>query len=131
MQASLFDTTTLTQHSAIELNKVTEEKIVQPLTQIFEEVAPKTSNQLTNPQTNSQSIKQSLDDLFPEQQYDEKYIKKAKEILGEKAIAFTDEQLQDAVIKIQFLANSWLNDFEREIFKGSTLQELLHEKGGR
>ena len=129
MQPSLFDNSTQTQQSSNQQNKVTEEKIVQPLTHILEEVTPKTKDQHYNPHTPTQSVKKSLDEIFPEQQYYEKNIKKAKEILGDKADAINDEQLQDAVIKIQFLTNSWLDDFERTIFKGLTLQELLHEKG--
>ena len=103
-------------------DKTTEEKLIQPLTEVLN--AP--SNSFKPPE----NIKKSLDDLFPEQVYEEKQLKKAKEILGNIANEFTSEQLRDAVTEIQFLATSWLDDFERGIFDGLTLQELLHEKGG-
>lgn len=79
----------------------------------------------------SPQIKNSLDTLFPEQQYDENNLKKAKEILGTLTDEFTDEQLKVALTEIIFLSESWLDDFERKLFKGVTLQELLHEKGGQ
>lgn len=106
---------------------ITEEQIITPLVEIFKEVTP------TKPirtQEVSQSVTQSLNVLFPEQQYDEKNIQKAKEILGDLAYEFTNAQLKDVVSEIQFLTESWLDDFERTIFKGLTLKELLHEKGG-
>lgn len=78
----------------------------------------------------SETTIKNLDDLFPEQRREEKAIKSAKEILGELASQYTQEQLKNVVTEIQFLAESWLDDFEREIFKGKTLRELLHDNGG-
>ena len=75
------------------------------------------------------SFKESLENLFPEQQYQEKSIQKAKEVLETLADEFTAEHLKDVVTEIQYLAESWLDDFERKIFDGKTLKELLHEKG--
>lgn len=103
-------------------DKTTEEKLIQPLTEVL--------NAPSNSSKPPENIKKSLDDLFPEQVYEEKQLKKAKEILGNIANEFTSEQLRDAITEIQFLATSWLDDFERGIFDGLTLQELLHEKGG-
>lgn len=106
---------------------ITQEQIIAPVIEILKEVTP------TKPvkvQEVPQYITQSLNVLFPEQQYDEKRIQKAKEILGDLAYEFTDEQLQDVVAEIQYLTESWLDDFERKIFKGLTLKELLHDKGG-
>ncbi len=77
----------------------------------------------------SPSITQSLDTLFPEQKFD-KSIQKSKEILGPLTDNFTPEQLQDLVMEMQFLIDSWLDDYERQLFDGKTLRELLHEKGG-
>ena len=77
-----------------------------------------------------QSIQKTLDELFPEQEYQQKQLKKAKEILGSLTDNLTDMQLQGAITEIQYLAENWLDCFEREIFDGLTLKELLHEKGG-
>src|SRR5579872_4281884 len=72
----------------------------------------------------SQSLSESLSDLFPEQQYEEKTIQKAKQILNELADQLSPEELKCATAEIQYLAESWLNDFERQIFNGLTLKEL-------
>ncbi len=37
------------------------------------------------------------------------------------------EILQDSVVEIKFLATSWLDDFEKEMFEGKTLDELLNQ----
>lgn len=77
------------------------------------------------------SIARTLDEMFPEQVRGEKTIKQAREVLGTLADNFTSDQLKDVVTEIQFLTGTWLDDFERRIFQGVTLKELLHEKGGR
>lgn len=79
--------------------------------------------------TVSQSIQKTLDDLFPEQAREEKTLKRTKEILGALVDTYSQEQLQDIVAEVQYLVCMWLDDFERNIFSGLTLQELLHEKG--
>ena len=107
---------------------IPEERIVVPLVQVFEAINPTSAKRQVS---NSPTLRQSLDELFPEQQYDEKNIQKAKEILGETALEFTPEQLKDTVTEIQYLCESWLDDFERQIFDGITLQELLHAKGSK
>lgn len=77
------------------------------------------------------SVVSTLDEMFPEQERYGKEIKVAKQILGEIADEFTPEELKDIVIEIQFLCESWLDDFERTVFDGQTLKELLHDKGGK
>lgn len=87
------------------------------------------TNGYKKPYEISQSITHSLETLFPEQKFD-KTIQKAREILGLLANEFTPEQLKDVVMEIQYLTDSWLDEYERELFNGKTLRELLHEKGG-
>lgn len=107
-----------------------EERYITPLNEILNDVTPKPDQAPLKPQSDHKSLKESLDILFPEQQHKEKRIQRAKEILGTLAQKFTDSQLRDVVTEIQFLADSWLDDFERKTFGGLTLKELLHEKGG-
>jgi len=106
--------------------KIPEEKIVEPLVEVLSEV---TLTPSPEPKEISQTLKKSLDDLFPEQRYDEKDVQKAKEILGPVALEFTSEELKDALAQVQYLAETWLDDLERKIFKGMTLREVLNEKG--
>ena len=106
---------------------VTEQKTLLPLTQIFEDIKVKpTSNHLII----SPSSTKSIQDIFPEQEYEEKNTQKAKEVLGELANNFSKEELRDLTAQVEYLAETWLDDFERDIFKGRTLNELLHERGG-
>ena len=107
---------------------ITEEQIVTPVEQVLETITP--GNEPLTVENIPKTITKSLDELFPEQQYDEKNLKRVKETLGKLANKFTDGELRDVVAETQYLAETWLDDFERSIFKGSTLKELLHEKGG-
>lgn len=112
----------------VQIPLITEEQIVKPAKEILEQVIPGNSESLAT-ENLPKTFTQSLDELFPEQQHEEKSIQQAKDILGVLAKEFTSDQLRDVVTEIQFLADSWLDDFERKTFKGLTLNELLHEKG--
>ncbi|MEX2007309.1 MAG: hypothetical protein WD992_00880 [Candidatus Levyibacteriota bacterium] len=103
---------------------ITEDKFIPPLVEVL--------NESTHPQSEeiSTTLKSSLDNLFPEQDYEEKELQKAKEILGPIVNELTPQELKDLITEIKFLIGSWLDDFEREIFGGMTLSEMLHEKGG-
>ncbi len=57
-------------------------------------------------------------------------VQEAKRVLGELASEIPEEDLKNTVTEIHFLAESWLDEFERRAFGGKTLQELLDE-GGR
>lgn len=108
---------------------IREEQIIKPLVEVLNTVTPTPSPKFSV-ESISPTIRQSLDELFPEQKYEEKEIQKAREILGDVAKDYTNEQLKDVIAEVKYLCESWLDDFEREIFNGVTLQELLHEKGG-
>ena len=53
---------------------------------------------------------------------------KAREILGKLANELSDEELKTIVTEIQFLTDSWLDEFEKSIFEGKTLNKLLIEE---
>lgn len=75
-----------------------------------------------------QSTEQSLAQLFPEQKYEERRLKQAKDALGLLGYGLSAIELETVVMEVEFLTETWLDEFERNIFKGLTLQELLHEK---
>ncbi len=104
------------------------EKIAAPMMQVLEGVVPSQAPSY-HPNQSTQTLKNSLDDLFPEQRYMEKDMRRSKEILAGLSDAFTPEQLNDEIAKVKYLCEHWLDDFEKQIFKGSTLKELLNEKG--
>jgi len=129
MQTSLFDNLTPKQQVTIKCNQITKEKITQPLARILNSTISKNTSSVQT-KTESELDKKSLNDLFPEQQFNEKNTKKAKEMLGEITQELTEAQLEDTVNEIRYLTTCWLDDIERKTFKGLTLNELLHEKGG-
>lgn len=108
---------------------VSENQIITPLVNALDGVTPKPQG--NEPSLNKNpSLEESLDQLFPEQQYEERNLQRAKQILGNTVNKLTQEELKVAMIEIKFLAETWVDDFEREIFDGLTLSELLHENGG-
>lgn len=52
-------------------------------------------------------------------------IEKAREMLGDTAKSLTDEELKDQIVMVQYLLETWMDEFERKIFNGKTLNELL------
>jgi hypothetical protein len=65
-----------------------------------------------------------LNSLIPEPQQQSKTAR-ARTILGDTANQYTDEQLECLVADFEHLANTWLDEFERQAFGGKTLQELI------
>lgn len=56
---------------------------------------------------------------------DEHDIEEARKILGSVADVFTYEEFKNECVKISYLTETWLDDYERTIFGGKTLRELL------
>lgn len=73
------------------------------------------------------SLEKVLHNIFP-QNSDESNILRVRRILGQTAEIFSDEQIQYIVAEFQFLIDSWLDEFEKEIFKGLTLKQVINEK---
>lgn len=63
--------------------------------------------------------------LLPEESSEEKEIRKASEILGSRAANLTASDIKDAISEIQYLVDTWLDDYEKQIFNGQTLMEFL------
>ena len=72
-------------------------------------------------------VDKALDIIFPEQQYEDKTIRRAKEILGEIGKEMTVDEIKTLVSEVQYLCDTWLDKYERELFNGMTLNELLNE----
>lgn len=76
-------------------------------------------------QTASQGTYDQINELFNIKDQQEKSIQEARQILGDSAKELTDSQVYDMLNEIQFLVESWLEEFERNTFEGKTLDELL------
>jgi len=55
-------------------------------------------------------------------------IQKARAILGEVAKDMPDEELATYLTMFQYLLDSWLDQYETELFDGLTLQQVLRER---
>lgn len=71
-------------------------------------------------------LEQTLAAIFPTNQEENK-INKIRGILGQSARDFTDEQLGYLVTDFEYLVDTWLDLFEKKLFQGKTLRELLGE----
>jgi len=84
----------------------------------------KPSIQSPNPQILTENI---LNSILP-QQTEETKITRIRSILGETAKTLSDEQIRCIATEFQFLIDTWLDEYEKEVFNGMSLKEILNEK---
>jgi hypothetical protein len=68
----------------------------------------------------------TLQSIFPTKQ-DESKLQKARRILGDIAIDIPDTELESNIAEFQYLVNSWLDEYEKQVFDNKTLREILRE----
>jgi len=71
-----------------------------------------------------QAPEKTLNAIFPQPEEQTK-LERAKAILGDLSKSYSDEKLENLVSDFEYLAESWLDLFEKESFEGMTLRELL------
>jgi hypothetical protein len=49
---------------------------------------------------------------------------KARQIIGKNSNDITDEELESFTAKLDYLTNSWLDSYEKQLFNGKTIREL-------
>ena len=84
--------------------------------------SPQQSIHPLNPQVTLDNL---LHNIFP-QSTDENNITRTRKLLGKTAENLSNEQIQCIVAEFQFLINSWLDEFEKEVFGDKTLKEVLN-----
>lgn len=72
-----------------------------------------------------QGTYEQLNGLFEEQNFQQRRVQEAREILGDSAKDLSDDQVFELVTNVQFLVDVWEEEFEKEVFGGKTLNELL------
>lgn len=72
-------------------------------------------------------LKNAFNEIFP-QNLEENTVIKMRRALGEKGKDMSDEQIQCITTEFQFLIDTWLDEFEKDIFNDMTLKEVLNEK---
>lgn len=73
----------------------------------------------------SQGRYDQINELFENQSTQDRAVKETREVLGDTANDLSDSQVYDLSCEIQFLVDSWLEEFEKNIFEGKTLDELI------
>ncbi|HSX42046.1 MAG TPA: hypothetical protein VLE93_01710 [Candidatus Saccharimonadales bacterium] len=74
-----------------------------------------------------QSIDTALRSIFPTTQEETK-VQKARAILQEVAANLSDQEVEIFITELQCLIDSWFDVYEKGVFNGLTLKELM--KGG-
>lgn len=72
------------------------------------------------------TLQTALGEIFPEKQ-EETLIVMTRRIMGDSVTDLSDEELRICVTKFQYLIDCWLDEFERDVFDGLTLKQLLME----
>lgn len=75
---------------------------------------------------NRNSTEKTLNDIFPTQK-EENGLQRARRILGDIAINMPDQDLEAYLAEFEYLIDSWLDEFEKNIFDDKTLMQLLKE----
>ena len=84
-----------------------------------------TNNTPVNFQPPQHGTYEQLNQLFNQENQQTKTIQEARDILGESAKSLTDGQVNDLVNEIQYLVDTWLEEYEQKVFDGKTLKEVL------
>ena len=76
--------------------------------------------------TNLQApIENALNSLFPDQSEENKVARMRKH-LGQTAETLSDPQVETIMTEFQFLIDTWMDEYEREVFNGLTLKDVLN-----
>lgn len=71
------------------------------------------------------SIENSLNSIFLEPKEETKLFR-ARRVLGDIASGMNDDDLISSLAQFQHLLESWFDDYEKIIFKGKTLNQILN-----
>ena len=66
-----------------------------------------------------------LNQFFDEKNQQQRSILEAREILGNSAGNLSDDEVFDLVNEVQYLVDSWIEEYEETVFDGNTLNVLL------
>ncbi|MEK7170867.1 MAG: hypothetical protein AAB774_01005 [Patescibacteria group bacterium] len=88
------------------------------------EVGLKKVSSVFNPQS---VLESELGRIFPVRE-EETRIDVARRVMGKIVAELSDDELEAYLTEFQFLIDSWFDSFEKQIFEGRKLEELI--KGG-
>lgn len=73
------------------------------------------------------NLDNALNQIFP-QQKEETNLSRTRRTLGEVGQQLSEDELKTIVTDFQFLIDTWLDAYEKEVFGGITLHNLLKGK---
>ena len=82
-------------------------------------------NKITSSQFNQLDTYDKLNEHLNTQDKQQKTVEKARQLLGKDGNSLTDEESYNLYTEIKFLTDSWVEEFERGVFNGKSLKELL------
>lgn len=74
-----------------------------------------------------QPISNALDRVFSTQREESK-VDKTRRIMGSLTNDLSDEELEVYITEFQYLIDEWLDCFERQVFDGQTLKQVLGQE---
>src|SRR5437764_1102151 len=77
-------------------------------------------------QPENTGVYDQINQIFNEQDKQAKTVQQTREILGEPSQSLSDEQVYDLTSEIDYLVDTWIEEFERKIFNGKTLEEVTN-----
>jgi len=60
---------------------------------------------------------------------EESRIQTARRIMGDEIAMLSDEELQIYLAEFQYLVTAWVDEYEKSVFNGKTIREVLQEEG--
>lgn len=114
-QAQLFSFNGLIAPAFIRTNNLADQKVVQQKKSVINELFE-----------NKATLESALNNLFIGSK-EENQIQLARKVLGEAVAALSDEELKTYITEFQSLLDSWLDNFEKQLFEDKTLKQLLKE----
>lgn len=72
------------------------------------------------------SLETALKEIFPGKQEDA-LLKLARRTMGGSVAKLSDRELEVYITKFQYLIDCWMDEFEKDIFDGLTLKQVIME----
>jgi hypothetical protein len=91
---------------------------------VLKQPSVKEKDAVLTPYNPQKSLEVGLNSLIPTYEEENK-LQKARRVLGEISFEVTDEQLEIFITGIQFLLDGLLDNFEKSMFDGLTLKQIL------
>lgn len=74
-----------------------------------------------------QNLEEALGKIFPTSR-EETRTQRARQILGEEIRGLPDDELEVHLTQFQYLIDSWIDEYEKGVFDGQTLRQVLQEE---